>query len=177
MKDVSQTGFRLLAPMSVANAVTLGTLAALRPHGQNVWALGIVRRMRRLTSDRAEIGLQVIANALSCVDLIEQRKPQEADYAVDGEATTVNGRIFQGLYLSLRKRETDPAVQSLIMPAIEYQPAKRFKLQTPRTTHAIRLGRLLEQQPDWVWTPSSRRAARSSARWRRAPDRRGRATR
>ncbi len=152
VKDVSQTGFRLLAPMSVANSVTLGTLAALRPHGQHVWALGIVRRMRRLTSDRAEIGLQVIANALSCVDLIEQRKPQEADYAVEGDATTVNGRVFQGLYLSLRKRETDPAVQSLIMPAIEYQPAKRFKLQTPRTTHAIRLGRLLEQQPEWVWT-------------------------
>ena len=30
VKDVSQTGFRLLAPMSVANAVTLGTLAAIR---------------------------------------------------------------------------------------------------------------------------------------------------
>ena len=62
VKDVSQTGFRLLAPMSIANAVTLGTLAAIRPQGQRVWALGIVRRMRRLTSDRAEIGLQIIAN-------------------------------------------------------------------------------------------------------------------
>ena len=34
VKDVSQTGFRLIAPMSVANAVTLGTLVAIRPHGQ-----------------------------------------------------------------------------------------------------------------------------------------------
>ncbi len=152
VKDVSQTGFRLLAPMSVANAVTLGTLAALRPHGEHVWALGIVRRMRRLTSERAEIGLQVIANAVSSVDLIEQRKPHEEGYAVDGQATTINGRVFQGLYLSLRKREGEHAVQSLIMPAIEYQPAKRFNLQMPRTTHAVRLGRLLEQQPDWVWT-------------------------
>jgi hypothetical protein len=163
VKDVSQTGFRLLAPMSVANAVTLGTLAALRPQGQPVWALGIVRRMRRLTSDRAEIGLQVIANALASVDLIEQRKPQESDYAVNGEATTINGRIFQGLYLSLRKREADPVVQSLIMPAVEYQPAKRFNVQTPSTTRAVRLGRLLEQQPEWVWTavePFERAAAR-----------------
>ncbi|MEO8677172.1 MAG: hypothetical protein ABI569_16470, partial [Casimicrobiaceae bacterium] len=152
VKDVSQTGFRLLAPMSVANAVTLGTLAGIRPQGQRVWALGIVRRIRRLTSDRAEIGLQVIANALSCVDLIEQRKAQDVDYSVDGEATTINGRIFQGLFLSLRKRETDPAVTSLIMPAVEYQPARRFKLQTPKTSNVIRLGRLLEQQPEWVWT-------------------------
>jgi len=152
VKDVSQTGFRLLAPMSVANAVTLGTLAAIRPQGQRVWALGIVRRMRRLTSDRAEIGLQIIANALSSIDLIEQRKAQADDYSVDGEATTINGRIFHALFLTLRKRETDPAVQSLIMPAVEYQPARRFKLQSPRSSNAIRLGRLLEQQPEWVWT-------------------------
>src|SRR5208283_5153873 len=31
IRDVSQTGFRLVAPMSVINAVTLGTLAAIRP--------------------------------------------------------------------------------------------------------------------------------------------------
>jgi len=152
VKDVSQTGFRLLAPMSIANAVTLGTLAAIRPQGQREWALGIVRRMRRLTSDRAEIGLQIIANALSSIDLVEQRKSQAEDYSVDGEATTINGRIFHGLFLSLRKRETDAAVQSLIMPAVEYQPARRFKLQSPRSSNAIRLGRLLEQQPEWVWT-------------------------
>jgi hypothetical protein len=152
VKDVSQTGFRLLAPMSIANSVTLGTLVALRPQGQQVWALGIVRRMRRLTIDRAEIGLQVIANGLSGVELIEQRKSLDADYSVDGEATTINGRIFHGLYLSLRKREAGQAIQSLIMPAVEYQPAKRFKLQTTNSTNAIRLGRLLEQQPEWVWT-------------------------
>jgi len=152
VKDVSQTGFRLLAPMSVANAVTLGTLAAIRAHGQGMWALGIVRRMKRLTTDRAEIGLQVVANALVGVELIEQRKSADADYSVNGEATTINGRSFDGLFLSLRKRETDPVVQSLIVPAVEYQPAKRFKVLTARSTNAIRFGRLLEQQPDWVWT-------------------------
>ncbi|MCC7325263.1 MAG: hypothetical protein IT521_00470 [Burkholderiales bacterium] len=151
VKDVSQTGFRLLAPMSVANMVTLGTLAAIRPHGQTPWALGIVRRMKRLTADRGEIGLQVIANTLIGVDLVEQRKSHEADYSVDGEATTVNGRTFHGLFLALRKREADNPVQSLIVPAVEYQPAKRLKLMTTMAINPIRFGRLLEQQPDWVW--------------------------
>jgi hypothetical protein len=163
VKDVSQTGFRLLAPMSVANAVTLGTLAAIRPQGHGIWALGIVRRMKRLTAERAEIGLQVIANTLVGVDLIEQRKSLDADYSVDGEATTINGRSFYGLFLSLRKRESDPAVQSLIVPAVEYQPAKRFKLQTYRSTNAIRFGHLLEQQPDWVWTAMEPLELRGSA--------------
>lgn len=151
VKDVSQTGFRLLAPMSVANMVTLGTLAAIRPHGQATWALGIVRRMKRMTADRAEIGLQLIANTLIGVDLVEQRKSHDTDYSVDGEATTINGRLFHGLFLSLKKRESEPAVQSLVVPAAEYQPAKRLKLMTSKSASPIRFGRLLEQQPDWVW--------------------------
>ncbi len=151
VKDISQTGFRLLAPMSVANAVTLGTLAAIRPHGQSPWTLGIVRRMKRMTADRAEIGLQVIANTLVGVDLVEQRKTLDADYSVDGEVTTVNGRAFHGLFLSLKKREIDTPVQSLIVPASEYQPTKRMKLHTSKAVNPIRFGRLIEQQPDWVW--------------------------
>jgi len=151
VKDVSQTGFRLLAPMSVANMVTLGTLAAIRPHGQTPWTLGIVRRMKRMTADRAEIGLQVIANTLVGVDLIEQRKSVDADYSVDGEMTTINGRTFHGLFLALRKRDAVSGVQSLIVPASEYQPAKRLKLMTIKSINPIRFGRLLEQQPEWVW--------------------------
>ena len=152
VKDVSQTGFRLVAPMVVANAVTLGTATALRPHGQGGWTLGVVRRIKRLTSDRAEIGVQVIANALLGVDLIEQRKSLDADYSVDGEQTTVNGRTFAGLFLELRKRKNDAPVHSLMVPAFEYQPSRRLKLQTLRAITPVRLGRLLEQQPDWVWT-------------------------
>jgi len=60
--------------------------------------------MKRLTSERAEIGLQVIASALAGVDLIEQRQPHDDDYSVDGVPTTVNGRTFAGLYLSLPRR-------------------------------------------------------------------------
>ncbi len=151
VKDVSQTGYRVLAPMSAATAVTLGTLAAIRPHGESQWTLGIVRRIRRMTSDRAEIGLQVIANTLVGVELVEQRRNPDADYSVDGEDTTVSGRSFHGLFLALRKREADSSVQSLIVPAAEYQPTKRLALIAARTTNPVRFGRLLEQQPEWVW--------------------------
>jgi len=152
IKDVSQTGFRLIAPMSVANAVTLNTLAAIRPHGQTSWTLGIVRRMKRLTADRAEIGLQVIATTLLGVDLMESRKSTDDDYSVDGEAITINGRSFGALFLALRKRDSDSPVQSLVVPAVEYQGSKRFKLLTSKSVSPIRFGRLIEQQPEWVWT-------------------------
>jgi len=109
--------------------------------------------MKRLTSDRAEIGMQVIANTLVGVELVEQKKGSggDADYSVEGEHSTLDGRVFAGLFLALRKREGEAAVQSLIVPAVEYQPARRFRLNTSRSTVPIRFGRLIEQQPDWVW--------------------------
>ena len=103
----------------------------------------------RWAADRAEIGLQVIANSIVGVDLTDARKGIES-YSVDGE-DAMQGRKFHGLFLALRKREGETAVQSLIVPAVEYQPARRFRLNTSRSTVPIRFGRLIEQQPDWVW--------------------------
>jgi len=151
-KDVSQTGFKLVAPIQVANAVTLGTLVAIHPHGQPRWTLGIIRRMKRTAADRAEIGLQIVADTISAVDLVEQRKRGADEYSIDGEGTTINGRRFGALLLALRARDGEPMVQSLIVPAVEYQPVKRYRLSTSKTDYSIRFGRLIEQQPDWIWT-------------------------
>ena len=150
IRDVSHTGYRLVAPMSVINSVTLGTLVAIRAHGQSLWTLGIVRRMKRLTSERAEIGLQVIANNLVGVELFEQKRG-DADYSVDGVVPTVSGRRFPGLFLSLRRRDSEATIQTLIVPAGEYQPGKRMQMRVARVSQQIAFGRLLEQQPEWIW--------------------------
>ena len=81
-----------------------------------------------MTADRAEIGLQVIANTLVGVDLVEQRKAADNDYSVDGETTTINGRTFHGLFLALRKRDADAAVQSLIVPGGRVPAVAAMKL-------------------------------------------------
>jgi hypothetical protein len=167
IRDVSHTGYRLVAPMSVINSVTLGTLAAIRAHGQPLWTLGIVRRMKRLTSERAEIGLQVIANNLVGVELFEQKRG-DADYSVDGVVPTVSGRRFPGLFLSLRRRDSEATIQTLIVPAGEYQPGKRMQMRVARVAQQIAFGRLLEQQPEWIWATiesqdNSARAAAATA--------------
>jgi hypothetical protein len=151
LKDASQTGFRLLAPMNVAAGVTLGALVALRPTGESEWTLAIVRRMQRLTADRAEIGLQVIANTLVGVQLHEQRRPSDADYSIDGEQSTFGGRGFHGLFLALRARAGSGVVQSLIVPPAEYKASKRVRLEATQQSGTVRFGHVLEQQPDWVW--------------------------
>jgi hypothetical protein len=150
IRDVSQTGFRMVAPMSVVNAVTLGTLAAIRPPAQGRWTLGIVRRMKRLTTERAEIGLQIIANNLVGVELTETKRA-EPEASIEGEAPTVNSRSFNGLFLSLKKRDGETTVQTLVVPPGEYQPGKRLHMSVAQSSQRIAFGRVLEQHPDWVW--------------------------
>lgn len=149
IRDVSQTGYRLIAPMTVISSVTLGTLTAIRAHGESLWALGVVRRMKRQTNDRAEIGLQMIASNLVGVDLEEQKRG-DADYLLDG-MTTRSNRRFEGLFLTLKKRETDAPIRTLIVVPGEYVAGKKLQMTVGKTTQRIAFGRLLEQHPEWVW--------------------------
>lgn len=152
IRDVSVSGFRLFAPTSVASDVTLGMLVAVHRRGEYSWALGIIRRMRRLSAHSAEIGLQLIASALTGANMIEQRKARDADYSVDGEQDPLSGRRFGCLLLSYSRRVGEPPVQSLIIPPVAYQAAKRYTLETMHSVSTIRYGRLLEHHTDWVWT-------------------------
>jgi len=152
VKDVSQTGTRLIAPVAAASDLPIGTLVATRPQLGSTWTLGIVRRMRRHTSERTEVGLEIVASALSGVDLVEQRRSAEADYLVDGEDGVISGRSFIALFLTLQKDGGGRDVQSLIVPAGEYQPSKRLTLVTSKSIYRVVLGGPIEQQGDWVWT-------------------------
>jgi hypothetical protein len=152
MKDISASGFRLFAPMSVAGELTLNMLVAIRRHGDESWVMGIIRRIRRLTTKDAEVGLQLIANSLASAELTEQKKAHQASYSVNGENPALQGRQFHGLFLSFRRRPEEAAVQSLIVPAGEYHPSRRYSLRTAQSVRTIRHGRLLEEHTGWVWT-------------------------
>ena len=151
MKDISASGFRLHAPIGEAMDLTLNMLVAIHPHGDGVWVLGIVRRMRRLSGRDAEIGLQLIATTLAGAELTEQRKAPGAGYPVTGDKAAA-GRQFRGLFLSFKRRPEEPSVQSLIVPAVEFHASGLYTLRTGPSVRTIRHGRLLEQHADWVWT-------------------------
>jgi len=151
-KDVSTTGFRLIAPAQSAGSFAIGTLIAIRPFGKTVWTLGIVRRMKRPTADRTEVGMQLLGNDIAGVDLVEQRKNAETDYSVDGDGGTISGRSFVALLLMLQKRAAGPAVQSLIVPLSDYQSGKRLTLVRSKGIYRVVLGGAIEQHLDWVWT-------------------------
>ena len=43
-------------------------------------------------------------------------------------------------------------MQSLIIPPVEYQPQRRYTLETPSSRNTVRYGRVIEQYNDWLWT-------------------------
>ncbi|MEO5701877.1 MAG: hypothetical protein ABIS17_02680 [Casimicrobiaceae bacterium] len=152
IKDVSATGLRLIAPMTAAGSLTLGTLVALRAEGDVVWKLGIVRRMRRVTADAAEVGLQRIADSITQVDLCTQRPEHDHDYDVEGNAMVHHGRSFRGLFLALQPREGRKVIQSLIFPASEYRSGGRHRLQGVSASYPVRFAPVIETQKEWCWT-------------------------
>jgi hypothetical protein len=170
MKDVSASGFRLHAPMNDAADLTLSMLVAIRRRDPTPWVLGIIRRIRRLSSKDAEIGVQVIATTFASAELTEQRKAREATYSVNGENPTTSGRQFHGLFLSFSRRPDEVQVQSLIVPAVEFHASQRYTLRTGLSTRTIRHGRLLERHSDWVWTVIDPVAPESDGAGAGAPD-------
>ncbi|MEP7275448.1 MAG: hypothetical protein ABI812_03775 [Betaproteobacteria bacterium] len=152
VRDVSSTGFRLIAPAASAGTFAIGTLVAIRSSGRKEWTLGVVRRLKRPTADRTEVGLQRIASEIAGVDLVEQRRNAETDYSVDGDGGMISGRSFIALFLVLRKRDGTSAAQSLMLPVSEYHAGKRLTLVMSKGIYRVVLGGAIEQHPDWVWT-------------------------
>lgn len=154
MKDVSLTGLRVAVPMLAAGTLTLGMLVALRAEGDLVWKVGIVRRMRRVTAEIAEVGLQRIADSAATVELRASRLVPAPDaepvYAVDGETHPRHDRAFRGLFLAFQ-RERRKVIQSLVLPAGDYRAGSQFRLQGTSASYPIRLGPVIEKHSEWIW--------------------------
>lgn len=151
IRDVSLTGVRLVAPMAAVATLTLGMLVALKARREAVWTLGIVRRMRRVSADSAEIGLQRIADSITIIELAAQQVTHDDDAPTGAGAASRRWRTLRGLFLAMHPRSRDGAVQSIILPAGEYDEHQHFRLRTRTSEYSIHFGSVMERQSDWVW--------------------------
>ncbi len=151
LKDISDTGLRIEAANPTQNGLGVGTLVLVRPDGQLVWTLTVLRRMKRLSAERAEVGLQVIADSAVLVDLVPEGNAGVAAYSVNGEAIAPGARAVRALFLLMRRRGEGSAVQSVIVRGSDYQSGKRYTVRTRKSSYGVRFGRLMERQHDWTW--------------------------
>lgn len=150
VKDQSASGARMIASLSEATSLTIGTLVAARLDGQADWKLYTIRRLRRLTSDRAEVGLQVMAQAVVGVEL-EAKQSTDDTYHVDGRSVTLSTSRYVALFVIGKASGNGPASRSIIVPPNAYDTTVTFRVSTARAAYAVRLGGIIERHGEWLW--------------------------
>ena len=153
VKDRSVAGLRICASGGVGQTLMLGALAAVRESVRRQWALGVVRRVNKLSSDEVEAGLSVIAERIVAVGLYTQRGSRDnLGIEVNGVDALSLGPRFDGLYLPPPSRPDKPlTVKTVIIPTQEYTEGRKLMLVTEHSVYTVALRQLVEQRADWSW--------------------------
>jgi hypothetical protein len=147
VRDRSRTGLRIVASAEIAKGLALGALVAVRATDAADWAVGIVRRLRKLSNGELEAGIALIAERPVPVMLHAKREAKaDMGYVVDGVDYSTRGARFVGLYLPL----TSPvAVRTLVVPSSEYSEGGEVILDSGPSEYTIRFRHVVEQGADW----------------------------
>lgn len=153
VKDRSVAGLRICASGGVGQTLMLGALAAVRESIRRQWALGVVRRVNKLSNDEVEAGLSVIAERVVAVGLHTLRGSREnLGIEVNGVDALSLGPRFDGLYLPPPSRPDKPlTIKTVIIPTQEYTEGRKLMLATAHSIYTVALRQLVEQRADWSW--------------------------
>jgi hypothetical protein len=75
VENVSAGGFGAVVPQAKSDWLKIGALLAMQPDGGNNWVVGMVRRVTKVSSQEARVGIQTLS-----------RSPQLAQFALRGAA-------------------------------------------------------------------------------------------
>jgi len=147
VRDRSVAGLRVAATGGVGQSLALGTLVAIRPADATDWALGIVRRITKLSPGEVEAGVAVIAERPVVVTLHATREARDdMGCVVDGVDLSTVGKRFVGLYLAA---SSPLAVRTLVVPSVEYAKGLEVMLDSGPSVYTVCLGEVIEQNGDW----------------------------
>jgi hypothetical protein len=147
--DASESGCKVVSQVPEAAQQKLGGLLGIQDEGDTRWKIGIVRRLKIISREQTELGVEIIAK--NCV-LIAPKPLAAGDtgHGVDASDATVNGKGLDALYLPPMQSPGRPSLQSIIVPALEYAEHRRFFLNFENTAVTIELTTLIERTKDWV---------------------------
>jgi hypothetical protein len=63
VENVSAGGFGAVVPQAKSDWLKIGTLLAMQPDGGNNWVVGMVRRVSKVSSQEARVGIQTLSRA------------------------------------------------------------------------------------------------------------------
>ena len=77
VQDISSGGFRCVVPASRTEGIAIGSLLGIKPENQDHWGVGIVRRLSCDQQNSLHVGVEILANQMTCVWLREQKAEEE----------------------------------------------------------------------------------------------------
>jgi cyclic-di-GMP-binding protein len=152
--DTSDSGFRLRSASRQATQQRPGALLALQLEDDPRWQLGIVRRLRRVSAEQTELGVEIISRNVAQI-MPKDLDVQGGAYSVNGVDIDValNGRSFHALYLPARRSARAALSPSMVLPPAEFSIGRTLSFLLDDHHHEICLAPPLERTKDWVWTP------------------------
>jgi hypothetical protein len=153
VQNRSRSGLRITSAGGRSRPLALGTLVAVRPREGGEWSLGVVRRTARTGADAFDIGLSVIAQRFSAMELYAKRQAREdMGFVVDGIDVSTIGARFDGLYLPPPSRPSKPLASiSIVIPASEYVEGRSIVAIGAQALHTIVLREPIERHGEWCW--------------------------
>jgi hypothetical protein len=150
--DASESGYRIRTTAHHEGPLRLGALLALKLEDEARWQLGIVRRLKRLTAEQTELGVEVISRSVALI----APKPlaqRDTGYTVDGIDVGLKGKSFHALFLPGQSRARGGSRPSIVLPAAEFSVGRGLSLNIDGHPHEVVLAPPIERTKDWIWTP------------------------
>ena len=129
-ENVSTGGFGAVVPAVKGDWLRVGTLLALQPKGGTNWVLGVVRRMNRVDSQQARVGIETLS-----------RTPAVEHFAVSG----VRGMASPGIVV----RGADAAEAKLVLKPGVFAPAQNLEVERGGRQHVFIPQAIAEKGEDY----------------------------
>jgi hypothetical protein len=151
LKDRSDSGCRMRGQIRDLNLWIPGSLVAMREHEKAPWTLSVVRRFKRLMVDRVEIGVEHIGCRPRFVKIVTDIRLDPAN----DDLSKSSRRSFAAIYLPASEQSPAMPINTLLLPAREFNSGSVVRLLSSRSTYVLRLNAPIQQHLGFVWTSFS----------------------
>ncbi len=140
--DESECGYGALVEPHNMDWLRVGTLLAVKPHGEHAWKLGIVRRLARHNDEIVSIGIETLRQTPILAML---HTTTSAGYTVDGLDNGGTSLPHAGLWLEDRAGR-----DSIVIDPVHYAPNRVYRLTGIAERQHISLGGPIERSEGWM---------------------------
>lgn len=145
MENESECGFSALVETNDKDWLRVGTIAAIQAIRDGEWALGILRRLSRISERESAVGLETLPGTPELVILYGKGRQLEG-YSVDG-VDTVGAELP---ITAIRLSTCEPGKVCLIMDPADYQHHGLLDFRRMEERQTIRLNKPAERGEGWI---------------------------